>query len=473
MRLYIFTLNHLLMKSLKNYIGLFILTCLFISCKKESTAPENEVLISEIKPPIPKADIKYDEFRINPTKDTVIYHKSGAVLEIPKNAFLNSKGEIVTDEVDVQFRTFSNPLEIYLAGIPMNFTTSNQENLVFESAGMFEINANLPEENLAVNPNNKINVTLNSFSNDSSFNTYDLENDTKVWIETGKDKISETTKEKELAKLPKLPIAPQIATKAAFKISDERDTGNTLAEYKNVWFEPIDGKEVKEYPYALDIEVKDLKNGTFEVTFKTFREQTKNPDKKVICRLAFEKGANYTSALKKYQKKYAKIIKIDQEKRAKIEREWTIYANQVAEFKLFYAKNEIEKTKGSQKIIRSLQVNKFGFVNVDRPIDYPQGATITPIFVDENDEKIDLKEVVLIETGRNSLYRYTNEIKFNPRNNNLLWGLTNKGKLAYFTKENFNKIEKNKGEVTLKMRVHPVDLNSYDEIIAVLFPKQL
>ena len=39
----------------------------------------------------------------------------------------------------------------------------NGKDFVFESAGMFEINASLPEENVTVNPDNKINVTLNSF----------------------------------------------------------------------------------------------------------------------------------------------------------------------------------------------------------------------------------------------------------------------------------------------------------------------
>ena len=164
------------------------------------------------------------------------------------------------------------------------------------------------------------------------------------------------------------------------------------------------------------------------------------------------------------------LKKINRE-REKIEREWAIYDKQLEEYKLFFAKNEIEKTNGSQKIIRSLEVNNFGFVNVDRPIDFPQGGVINPIYVDANNNKIQLKEVVLIETGRNSLYRYKNEIKFNPNNENLLWGLTEDGKLAYFTKQDFKKITQINGNVTLKMNIHPEELKSYDEIIAVLFPQ--
>lgn len=456
------------MKIFKNFLGLFVLTLLFISCKNENTNSKNEDVIPIINPPLPKANIKYDNYRLNPNKDTIIHHKSGAILEIPKNAFLNSKGEIVTDSVDIQFRTFSNPLEIYLGGIPMNFNVNNQE-MVFESAGMFEINANLPEENLKVNPENKINVSLNSFSNDSNFNTYDFNTESNVWIETGKDKKNEISKEEALKKLPELPAPPKLTTKAAFKILDERDESNTLAEYNNVWFEPINGEKVG---YSgKDIKVKDLKNGTYEVTFESWYDLKKDDDKKVICYLAFDNNASYSKALKRYQNKYAKRIKEDKQKREKIEREWAIYDKQLEEYKLFFAKNEIEKTNGSQKIIRSLEVNNFGFVNVDRPIDFPQGGVINPIYVDANNNKIQLKEVVLIETGRNSLYRYKNEIKFNPNNENLLWGLTEDGKLAYFTKQDFKKITQINGNVTLKMNIHPEELKSYDEIIAVLFPQ--
>lgn len=458
------------MNSFKNFVGLLVLTSLIISCKKESSSPVESNFIPAINPPLPNANIKYDQYRLNPKKDTIIYHKSGAVLEIPKNAFLNSKGEIVTDSVDIEFRTFSNPLEIYLAGIPMNFTNDKQEEFVFESAGMFEINVNLPEDKLKVNPNNKINITLNSFTNDSNFNTYDFNQDTKVWIETGKDKINNLSKSEALSKLPELPIAPKFAPKFAFQVKDEKNETNSLAEYKNVWFEPIDTINFRNT--GKDIKVKDLKNGMYEVTFKSWLNLKKDSDKKVICYLAFNNAKDYSIALRKYKEKYAQRIKKDKQKRKKIERDWAIYDKQFKEYKLFFAKSEIEKTYGSQKIIRSLEVNNFGFTNIDRPIDYPQGANINPIYVDQFNNKITLKEVVLVEIGRNSLFRFSNEIKFNPANDNLLWGLTNEGKLAYLTKENFKLIDKLIGRVTLKMQVHPVELNSYDEIMAVLFPNK-
>ena len=71
--------------------------------------------------------------------------------------------------------------------------------------------------------------------------------------------------------------------------------------------------------------------------------------------------------------------------------------------------------------------------------------------------------------GGNALYRYTKTIHFNPESQNVLWGLTEDNKLAYFTIEDFKALKARSGEVVFKMRVHPEELQTYDEIMAVLF----
>ena len=45
----------------------------------------------------------------------MIYHKSGSIITIPKEAFLDESGNVITSPVDLKFRMFTNPLEIYLA----------------------------------------------------------------------------------------------------------------------------------------------------------------------------------------------------------------------------------------------------------------------------------------------------------------------------------------------------------------------
>ena len=458
-------------KGLKIIFATLILFSAIVSCKKESKPKElieDETTSTALKPPISTVLIKYNDYKINPAKDTVIIHKSGAVLEIPKNAFLDANGVVVTEDVNLKFRSFSNPLEIYLAGIPMTATINGEEK-VYESAGMFEIRADRNGEKLFVNKESKIKVTLESFENDTNFNTYDLEEETGVWVETGKDEIRVKSKAEELNKIPKRPTPPKKAGRHAFQIEDMLYENSEISKYENVWFTPVDGKSCGFD--SKDIKLKDLKNGTFEVTFVPWIkvEGTKT---KCICYLSFKDDSEYSIAMKDYQKKYAKQIASVKAAKAVIEKEWDAYAIKLQKYRVFRARKEIKNLKGSQKILRTLQVNNFGFVNCDRPINIPKGGKISVTYVDANGKEFKLHNVVLIEKGRNALFRYTNEIKFNPTKENLLWGITKNGKLAYFSPENFKALETTTGNVTLQMNVHPKKLVTYDEIISVLFPNK-
>jgi hypothetical protein len=454
------------MKTLKlTFTILLILN--FISCKKEKTINKNDTVIKEkievLSPPIPALNIPHSNFKIDAIKDTIINYKNGTKILIPKNAFLDSKGNIINKEVDLKFRTFSNPLEIYLAGIPMNYNFNGEEK-VFESAGMFEITANYKGEKVFVNPTNKIKVNINSFNESNNFNTYDLNKESNVWIETGKDSLNIKSKKEDLIKLPILPIPPKKAGKFSFEI--ENELYSEISEYENVWFTPVNGKSCGYN--AKDIKIKDLKNGTFRVEFIPWVEM-KGLNSVCICYLSFKDDVEYNKALNNYKIKYKTLI--EREKRIKeiINKEWDLYQKQINDYRIFLTKDKIEKLDGERKIIRSLEVSNFGFVNCDRPINFPQGAKIKPIFLNEVGEKIELKQVVLIERGRNALYRYRDIIKFNPKNDNLLWGITKNGKLAYFTNDNFKALKSKTGKVNLKMNIHTKELKTYDEIVAILF----
>lgn len=450
----------------------FLLIVLFsmslFSCKeKEETAKPQDATEERLVPPIPEANIVADEYRITPTKDTVIYHKSGSVISIPKNAFLDEKGNVITTPIDLKFRMFSNPLEIYLAGIPMTFSNDNGEEMVFESAGMFEMNASKNGKAVNVNPENKIQVDVVSYSEDTKFNRYDFDSESNTWKELGKDVVKTTTKEKELEQLPEVPEAPRIAGKFSFKVFDKLNENDKLKEYRDVWFEPVDGKKCGFD--SKDILVKDLKNGTYEVTFVPWGKLPDTIKTKCICYLSFKDKAQYSKALNNYRKKYAGLLSKIQATRKTIDDAWSNYNKKRIEYKAFFARKEIKELNGASKIIRTLEVNQFGLVNLDWPHVYPKGAKVVASFVDENGKPIVLKQVVLVELGVNALYRYTKTVHFNPESQNILWGITEDGKLAYFTASDFKNLEARSGEVVFKMRVHPEELQTYDEIMAVLF----
>ena len=440
---------------------------LFSCIEKEATAKAQAAAEEQLVPLIPEANIVADEFQISPTKDTVIYHKSGSVISIPKNAFLDEKGNVITTPVDLKFRMFSNPLEVYLAGFPMTFSNTNGEEMVFESAGMFEMNASNKGKTVNVNSENKIQVDVVSYSNDTKFNRYDFDSESNTWKELGKDVVKTTTKEKELEQLPEEPEAPRIAGKFSFKVFDKLNENDKLKEYRDVWFEPVDGKKCGFD--SKDILVKDLKNGTYEVTFVPWGKLPDTIKSKCICYLSFKDKAQYSKALNNYRKKYAGLLSRIQATRNTIDAAWSNYNKKRIEYNAFFARNEIKELKGASKIMRTLQVNQFGLVNLDWPHVYPKGAKVEASFVDENGKSIVLKQVVLVELGVNALYCYTKTVHFNPESQNILWGMTVDGKLAYFTALDFKNLETRSGNVIFKMKVHPEELKTYDEIMNVLF----
>lgn len=437
------------------------------SCKKEisdSNTQLNET--SVIKPPILEVDIAYETFLINPMKDTVIFQK-GNQIKIPKNAFLNENGETISTPVNLKFRSLSNPLEIYLSGVPMTYNVAGEEQ-VFELAGMFDIQADENGKTVFVNPENKMVVSMESFSNESNFNTYDLQNQTGVWIETGKDVIDEKFFEKEFKKLPKIPEQPRVANETAFRLEDHKEVNPDLKLYENYYILPIDGKPCGQ-AYKNNIEVKDLKDGTYEITFNTIKYQDKVRTK-CRCYIAFKAGEAYGRSIKIYRKRFGKQLEAYEKERKKLQLQWDDHNRKVAIHNNFFQRREIAGLSGTKKIVRSLEVNNFGFVNVERPIDYPQGVKITDDFKDNNGNAIVLNEVILIEIGKNALYRYKDQIQFNPERENILWGILADGRFAHASIDVCKRLPTS-GNTTVVMNAHPQPLKSYEEVMTVLFPK--
>lgn len=429
------------------------------SVKKQKVSNNTYLLTN---PPLPGMDIPYQTFTIDPSKPNVVYSKFCAKINIPADAFLDKGGNIIKEDVEISFREFYNPLDFYLAGIPMNYEDAGEDK-VLESGGMVELTAKSNNQELYVNPTNKIAVDLFSWTKSKDFNLYDLDKANGKWIEKGKDIINVTTIAGETNELPLIPLAPIIATRASFTILDETKNFPEMEDYKNVHFEPIDISKCK-ISDAQEMKVKPLKNGIFEVTsilkYGTFQKESK-----CECYLAFEAGKDYKNALKTYQKKYAKLIAKRKVISDKIKFEWDKYYGIVKA----YQKLQIIDLSGEEKIIRTLTINNFGFVNCDYPKSYPSGGEFNPIYVDENGKTLTLNNVVLIEKNTNALFRYSDKVKYNPNNDNLLWGLTNDNKIAFIKNVDFRSLTKTTEKQKVHMHIHKEKVKTYEDIANVLF----
>jgi len=460
------------MKLFKKIVLIPLIAIAFLSfnnsCNKES---DEKVVESVIKPPLPNIDISYTNYSIDAQKDTVLLYKTGSKITIPKNAFLDSEGKVIKGKVDIQYREFSNAFDIYLGGIPMQYDSDGTAQ-VFETAGMFEIKATLNNKAVYVNPDNKIQVDMVSFEQGNQYNLYQLDEVTGKWSDIGKDEITQINYEDELAQLPQIPPEPKKAGISSFSISDGTGKYPELAMYENVLFEPVDGKSCG--IQSTDIVVKKMNNGKYEVTFSFIYNGKLIEEAKCICYLAFKEGVDYDNAMIIYQNKYATRIAKRKKMKKKIDDEWEKYFNirkiyAEAGMLNFFNIEQIKNLKGEDKIIRSLSINNFGFINIDYPSDYPNGAELIAQFKDEKGNAIKLESTVLMVKGRNALFRYKNKIKFNPSKDNLLWGITEDGELAYFNSDDFKNVKATTGNYTFSMRIHTEKLNTYEDVVGVLF----
>ena len=181
--------------------------------------------------------------------------------------------------------------------------------------------------------------------------------------------------------------------------------------------------------------------------------------------MAFEKWAQYDAALQIYQEKYAHLINEREQRFNEIQSQWDYYNELLRDLQ----NRQIQQLSGEEKIMRTMTVNNFGFTNCDYPSSYPSGGLLSPIYVDKNNNPLQLKEVVLVEENTNALFRYEKEVKYNPEKENILWGMTSDNKLAYLTRMDFKNLPNSNNEQTVVMNLMDTEGLNYDDLIKILF----
>jgi Leucine-rich repeat (LRR) protein len=150
---------------------------------------------------------KKEIFSINPTQSATVTTLDGTIIKIPANAFVDEKGVVIKEKVELNFQPYYSPADIYLSGINMNYDSSNTRNS-FISAGMFTIGAKANGKELALNKKSKIKVDFKSNNPTQNFNYYNYNDQTKNWTYKGVDSIEIRKNEDSLLKLRILTQAP-------------------------------------------------------------------------------------------------------------------------------------------------------------------------------------------------------------------------------------------------------------------------
>jgi hypothetical protein len=158
--------------------------------QKDKTQEAAPVLFEKkyksIVAPCEKHQVAKTMVTIDPAQSNdFVYEKSGTKVQIPANCFVDANGNEVKEPVTIQYREFRDPLEIALSGIPMT-EKSNDSLYFFESAGMFDITADVNGQEVFIQNGKTIDINFKPVPTESQPNFYNFNDSTGMWTDLGK-----------------------------------------------------------------------------------------------------------------------------------------------------------------------------------------------------------------------------------------------------------------------------------------------
>ncbi len=186
-----------MMKSILLITSVIIISACNSRKDKKHLTTTAEIAVNN-KSPLPDANVPFVDYSLEAERGDTIVHSSGSVLIFPKNSIVDASGKPVIGKVDLQYREFSNPLDIYVSGIPMNFDSAGKKYL-FESAAMCEILATKNGVPVFINKNIQPQINLVSKSARTDFNLYYYDSTTQQWQNKGKDEVCDFKNIKNIA----------------------------------------------------------------------------------------------------------------------------------------------------------------------------------------------------------------------------------------------------------------------------------
>ena len=145
-----------------------------------------------------------------------------------------------------------------------------------------------------------------------------------------------------------------------------------------------------------------------------------------------------------------------------------IFANDQAMRSALQRRSAIDRnTEKEDMVVREFIINDFGIWNSDCPSSLPEGETLFVTLFDSRTKKpLVVNHVILVEKGKNAVYTYyANDLanfKFNPDAENLLWAVTQDGKLAICSDADLQAIV-GKKKANLTMTVSAEDLKTAEQ----------
>jgi hypothetical protein len=446
------------------YYWTLVLAFTVISCgqtAREKTA-RPPGFHSFIDPPIKEADVPYASYTVDAAKGDTLFYPTGSILLFPPDAFADANGNIVAGKILIRYREFRTPLDFYLAGIPMTYDSAGKTYLL-ESSGMFEIQAYKDGLPLRVNPKSKPEINIVSGNGSPGHSVYLLDTAQKKWTNQAVSIVTElsvpinrtsdgTAPEEEPLIAPVKP-RKAVNNSPVIRILIDSSSFNELKGYDNLRFQledngaDFDPKDTSEIWSNVELQKGD-KPGLYAVRFSNAKKRVTYSARPVFA------GNDYEAALKVFEKKNEAYNKRLQQRRKlakrnkalwlrnSIENERVVHLNALIAARNRHVdsmnividriNNETRDENQVTRLIRSLQIENFGYWNCDLAT-WIEGMPVVARFLDSAGNEIHLTNIAVIYRGFNGIMRFDNQhILVSKSSDNMIIGVYN-GRFAYIT----------------------------------------
>ena len=414
----------------------------------------------EITPPFNSVDVPFQNFNVTNSSAQTLNLDNGTSIEIPANAFVDANGNAINSEVEISYREFHTAADILASGIPMK-ASFNGINGDMQTAGMFEINASVNNQEVFVAEGKNIGVNMASNVDGDNYDFWELNQESGAWENLGGSSAQPNVKKQEaqktIANLSKIktPTPPAQFDKAKPVLNFDLNLDNypELKSMKNIfWQFTGNGENPKNNPWV-------------------FKEKWTSADIKKGAR-----GNEYIMVLKSDKKNFSTTV-CPSQKGKEFDEALSDYETALREYKSTSTTKEerMNFMKRQADFVRSFQIQDMGIYNCDALISNPDAMAFQAKFDFGPDVPVahNKVNVYLITNDARSViaYPYTrrNNFLFDPGMDNQLIAILPNNKYATFSQQDFDanleEMKNSRGKVfTFKMNVETEPIESVEDL---------
>jgi len=369
--------------------------------------------------PLKHVKSRADVLMVNPNSGGEFHLKTGTVIRIPKDAFVDATGAIVSELVQIEMEEYHSAADIFLSGITMHYE-QNGESAPFESAGMFRIDGKCNGNSVEVAKGKSIEVELASNTNEGNYDFFQLNSQTANWEKIGTIEPS-INRDKKIA----ADSIEQIkSAELTSKIPSFAEEGAIVLDLN------IDYRKHKQ--------LRDFYGLAWQVESTESANEIASSDWDYVDLISNGRGIDDFS-LQLVNDDNIKEVKVkpvvSREERSRIEKKYAAAIAEEEKERVQVVQNTQRRLDNMSNFQRNLSVNGFGIYNCDRVIQYKQPLALKPKFILDGAELKSLPIYYLLSNDNSAVSQYYSTFNIDQFRYNRLIFILADGNVAYVTNQ--------------------------------------